>query len=111
MAAAAEMAIGGKLGVDVDVSRIAVEGDLDATTRLFSESQSRLLLEVDVDDLGALSESLGDAPHAVVGEVTAAAVIRYRADDTKLAELEVGDAEAAWKRPLDVDGTLLEEVN
>ena len=111
MAAAAEMAIGGKLGVDVDVSRIAVEGDLDATTRLFSESQSRLLLEVDVDDLGALSESLGDAPHAVVGEVTTAAVIRYRADDTKLAELEVSDAEAAWKRPLDVDGTLLEEVN
>ena len=111
MAAAAEMAIGGKLGIDVDVSRLVVEGELDATKRLFSESQSRLLLEVGEDDLDALSASLGDAPHAVVGEVTAAAVLRYRAGATTLAELELGDAEAAWKRPLDVDGTLLEEVN
>ena len=53
----------------------------------------------------------GGRNRSVAAEVTTAAVIRYRANGVTLAELEVGDAEAAWKRPLDVDGTLLEEVN
>lgn len=110
MAAAAEMAIGGKLGVEVDVDAMHVEGELDATKRLFSESQSRLLLEVPPDRLDDLGAALANAPFAVVGQVTEAAKLRYMAGDAVLAALDVADAEAAWKRPLDVDGTLTQEA-
>ena len=60
-----------------------------------------------LDDLGA---ALANAPFAVVGQVTEAAKLRYMAGDAVLAALDVADAEAAWKRPLDVDGTLTQEA-
>ena len=110
MAATAEMAIGGKLGADVDVSKLPTDGDLTPTKRLFSESQSRLLLEIPPDRLGDLEAALGGAPFAVVGEVTTEATLRYTAGDDELANLPVADAEAAWKRPLDLDGTLTAEA-
>jgi phosphoribosylformylglycinamidine synthase len=109
MAAVAEMAIGGKLGADVDVALMRTDGDLDATKRLFSESQSRLLLEVPPDRVADLAAHLRDAPFTVVGEVTSDATLRYADGDQALASLTVADAEAAWKRPLDLDGTLTAE--
>ncbi|MEC9047331.1 MAG: phosphoribosylformylglycinamidine synthase subunit PurL [Planctomycetota bacterium] len=110
MAAAAEMAIGGKLGVDLDVDAMHVEGNLDATQRLFSESQSRLLLEIPPDRLADLDDALAGVPFAIVGEVSGDATLRYRAGDALIAQLSIAEAEAAWKRPLDVDGTLLQEA-
>ena len=110
MAAVAEMAIGGKLGADVDVARMPTQGDLTATQRLFSESQSRLLLEVAPDALSDLAAALGDTPFAVVGEVTADANLRFTDGDAAIAVLRVADAEASWKRPLDLDGTLTAEA-
>jgi len=110
MAAAAEMAIGGKLGCDVDVAAMQTEGELSATRRLFSESQSRLLLEIPPDRLQDLEANLHGVPFAVVGDVTADATLRYRDGGTELANLTVADAEHAWKRPLDLDGTLTEEA-
>lgn len=110
MAAAAEMAIGGKLGAHLDISTMPVAGELNATQRLFSESQSRLLLEVPPDRISDLQRVLGTVPFAVIGEVSADTALRFTDGPTTLAELSVSDAEAAWKRPLDVDGTLLEEA-
>jgi len=62
--AAAEMAIGGGLGVSIDPSAVSCGEEIARTdVRLFSESPSRFLLEVE--------EAIElDVPHAVVGEVT-----------------------------------------
>ena len=111
MAAVAEMAIGGKLGAAVDVALMPVAGELSPTKRLFSESQSRLLLEVPPDRLTDLEGALGGVPFAVIGEVTESPTLRYADGDADLAQLSVADAEAAWKRPLDLDGTLTAETD
>jgi len=62
--AAAEMAIGGNLGVRIDPDAIPCGEPIARTdVRLFSETPTRFLLEVEGDlEL--------DVPHAVVGEVT-----------------------------------------
>ncbi|MCK5940554.1 MAG: phosphoribosylformylglycinamidine synthase, partial [Planctomycetes bacterium] len=109
-AAVAEMAIGGKLGARVDVAAMPSDGALSATRRMFSESQSRLLLEVPPDRLDDLKANLHEVPFAVVGEVTADPTLRFRDGAAELATVAVAAAEAAWKRPLDLDGTLVQEV-
>ena len=69
-AAAAEMAIGGKLGVRIDLDAVPGAAGLRPEQVLFSESQSRFLLEVPPDRLADLQANLRDVPFAVVGQVT-----------------------------------------
>lgn len=110
-AAVTEMAIGGKLGARIDVANARTSGELDATRRMFSESQSRLLLEVPPDRLPDLEANLHDVPFAVVGEVVAEPTLRFVDGDAALADVALADAERAWKSPLDLDATLCEEVS
>ena len=109
-AAATEMAIGGKLGVVVDVAKVPVVGTLGPEQVLFSESQSRFLLEVPPDRLADLRANLGDVPFAVVGEVTKEPSVRLQNGATPLLAMPVSELEAAWKRPLDLDQTLVATV-
>jgi phosphoribosylformylglycinamidine synthase len=109
-AAATEMAIGGKLGVVVDVAKVPVASPLRPEQVLFSESQSRFLLEVPPDRLDDLRANLGDVPFAVVGEVQKEPVVRMQHGSTPLLAMPVSELEAAWKRPLDLDQTLVATV-
>jgi phosphoribosylformylglycinamidine synthase len=106
-AAVAEMAIGGRLGARVDLAAVRTAGDLSPERLLFSESQSRLLLEVAPDRLDDLRANLHEVPFAVIGEVTQEPQITFARGDTVLARVPVDQAERAWKRPLDLDGTLV----
>ena len=107
-AALAEMAIGGRLGARVDLGAVPLAAGALAPERLlFSESQSRLLLEVPEDRLEDLRANLHHVPFAVIGEVTAEPVLVLVRGGTELARVSVADLEAAWKRPLDLDQTLL----
>ncbi|MCA8966012.1 MAG: phosphoribosylformylglycinamidine synthase subunit PurL [Planctomycetes bacterium] len=109
-AAVLEMAIGGRRGARVDLDAMPTTGALDATRRLFSESQSRILMEIDKHRLKDLQTHLGSAPFAVIGEVTDAPGVTFVAGGKTVAEVAIADAERAWKAPLDLDGTLLQEV-
>ncbi|MFK7740041.1 MAG: phosphoribosylformylglycinamidine synthase subunit PurL [Planctomycetota bacterium] len=110
-AAAAEMAIGGRLGVHLDTAAMPIAtDDLDATKRLFSESQSRFLLEVPPDRLDDLAANLRDVPFAVVGSVQPEATLTFVHGATPLISMSTQQAEHAWKRPLDLDGTLVPEA-
>ncbi|MBL8755943.1 MAG: phosphoribosylformylglycinamidine synthase subunit PurL [Planctomycetes bacterium] len=106
-AAATEMAIGGKLGVTLDLAKVPTNGPLRAEQILFSESQSRFLLEVPPDRLDDLKANLGDVPFAVVGDVTKEPIVVVTNAGKELVRLAVSDLEAAWKRPLDLDQTLV----
>jgi len=108
--AIAEMAIGGRLGARVDLDRVPGAGDLTDEQVLFSESQSRLLFEISPDRLDDLTANLGDVPFAVVGEVTATGKLDFVRNGRSVAMVKTADAEQAWKRPLDLDGTLAPEV-
>ena len=68
--AAAEMLSGGAPGgLRLRLDALPGADGLDDVTRAFSESNGRILLEVDPADIGAVREALGEVPHAVVGEV------------------------------------------
>jgi phosphoribosylformylglycinamidine synthase len=109
-AAVAEMAIGGRLGARIDVDAVPKPGPLRPERILFSESQSRILLEVAPDRLADLRANLHSVPFAVVGEVTRKPELVFQSASSVLARLGLGAAERAWKRPLDLDGTLVQEA-
>jgi len=120
--AVAEMAIGGKLGARIDLAKVPQQGPLQGPLQgqlqgqlqdhqvMFSESQSRLLLEVAPDRLADLKANLHEVPFAVIGEVTKQPELVFLRGGESVAKVPLGAAERAWKQPLDLDGTLLQEA-
>ncbi len=112
--AATEMALGGRLGIRIDLSAVPLGTGLSAASRtedvLFSESQSRILLEVNKDRLKDLQANLRSAPHAVIGEVNGGDTVTFVRGGKDVCTVTLAAAERAWKRPLDLDGTLIQEV-
>jgi phosphoribosylformylglycinamidine synthase len=111
--AAAEMAIAGKLGVRIDLESTLVSDDLRGARPervMFSESQSRILLEVPADKIADLKACMKDAPFSIVGEVTGDADVRFARGESRLATVSIAALERAWKTPLDLDGTLCKEI-
>ncbi|MBL9076145.1 MAG: phosphoribosylformylglycinamidine synthase subunit PurL [Planctomycetes bacterium] len=110
-AAVAEMALGGRLGARIDIAAVPTASGVQRPEQiLFSESQSRILLEVAPDRLADLRANLHQVPFAVVGEVTQAKELVFHRDGKVLATVPLDAVERAWKRPLDLDGTLAPEV-
>ncbi len=106
-AALCEMALGGRLGAEVDLDQVPASAGLPPERRLFSESQSRLLLEVAPDRLADLRANLREAPHAVIGTVTSGPAVTLQGGGKAFCTLSLAEIERAWKRPLDLDQTLL----
>ncbi|MCA8977686.1 MAG: phosphoribosylformylglycinamidine synthase, partial [Planctomycetes bacterium] len=110
-AAVTEMAIGGRLGARIDLDAVHGAAGLRDEQIMFSESQSRILLEVPPDRLADLQANLHAAPFAVVGTVTAGAEVEFVRGDRPVTRVAIAAAERAWKRPLDLDGTLTPETS
>jgi phosphoribosylformylglycinamidine synthase II len=111
--AAAEMAFAGGLGARVYlleapheiVNNEAVEVPSGfASILLFSESNSRFLVEVSQDCVGHFEETMGDVPHAAIGEVISAPqLLVVDVDplaDRHLIEVDIAALKEAWQKPL-----------
>lgn len=98
LVAAAEMALAGDLGLDLNVSEMPVRGAVNLTARLFAESPSRYLLEVRERDLPAAQRRLGDLPHAVIGAVNDSRRLTVAAAGV---DLEIDSLRRAWRGTLD----------
>ncbi len=66
--AAAEMAFGGDLGVEIHLNAVPCVKNISLEERAFSETPSRYLLEVAPNNITALIKLLGGVAHAIVGE-------------------------------------------
>lgn len=84
--ALAEMAIAGRLGVEIDDM-----GHDHAPTAWFAESNGRFVVEVDPDNLAAFTDLIGDDVH-VLGRVRADDVLHLDAE-----RLTIDEVERAWK--------------
>ncbi len=98
--AAAEMAFGGGLGLDLNLAHAVHEPfgedyEEDATL-LFSESATRFLVEVEVERQAAFEQHLAGQPAACIGQVVSDPRLRVLGSkgDT-IAELSLGDLAAA----------------
>ncbi|MCB9899380.1 MAG: phosphoribosylformylglycinamidine synthase subunit PurL [Planctomycetes bacterium] len=102
--AAAEMAFAGGLGAELDVTKLPVRGEVDATARLFGESPTRLLLEVAPDVLDAVEALLDGVPWARLGKTTSEPRLRVRDGSGVLIDLPTERLHAAYAKTLDLDG-------
>lgn len=65
----AKIAIGGRLGLNIDLDKIPQTTGIHASELLFSESNSRFIMTASPDDAQEIAEILGEIPHAIVGKV------------------------------------------
>jgi phosphoribosylformylglycinamidine synthase len=88
--AAAEMCIGGRLGL-----ALTLDTD-DPATALFSESNGRLLAEVRASDCAAFEAHLAGLPFARLGLVTGGPRLSISTREQQLLSIPISDLVAAW---------------
>jgi len=98
--AAAEMAFAGGLGVELDVSAMAIEGasDVPVAARLFGESAGRFLVEVAPANRDAFCHAVKDVPAGQLGLVTDDGRIVLRMGAKRLIDVHAVAAKAAWQK-------------
>ncbi len=102
------MAFAGGLGAQIELGELARQSGLaDDAALLFSESNTRFLLEVAPDQADAFEAQFADLPLVRLGEVTdeERLVIRGHAGQTVI-ESGLHDLKAAWQAPLDWSASL-----
>lgn len=102
--AAAEMAFAGGLGVEFDVADIASEVCIadNPTAKLFSESNTRFLLEVAPENVEKITDLFGQIPADEIGTITEQPEFVVYNDEEKLFEVPVEALKQAWQKPLDL---------
>jgi phosphoribosylformylglycinamidine synthase len=101
--ALAEMAFAGGLGIEADLRGLPASKDctrLDA--QLFSESNSRYVVEVDPRHYDAFAKLMLNLPFGQIGKVTAGSKLVVRSQDGDNAiDAEIDILKQAWQRTLD----------
>jgi phosphoribosylformylglycinamidine synthase subunit PurSL len=97
--AAAEMTFGDTFGLDLDLRRVPTDSEtMDNDVLLWSESPSRFLVEVRVEDAAAFERVLADVPFGRIGSVTDEARLRVAGiAGESLLDMRVEELKAAWK--------------
>lgn len=102
--AAAEMAIAGSLGMELDLSRVNGEKGLGTAALLFSESNSRYLVEVEPAQENAFLEVMEGLPVTRVGRVTDSRRFRVLGLDGRLVvDADLDDLARAWRTGLGIE--------
>ncbi len=101
--AAAEMAFAGGLGASIRLADVPLgEAVPRPDVVLFSESNSRFVVEVSPEESESFRAVLSGLPCGEVGVVEAEPRLRFvGTDGLPVLEAPVAELKAAWKRPLD----------
>lgn len=97
--AAAEMAFAGGLGLDLDIAPLVAQG-VSATTALFSESNTRFLIEVPPEKSDAFEAALAGVSCVRIGQVVAEEELRIRDGDQVRLVDRLATLKQAWQSPL-----------
>jgi phosphoribosylformylglycinamidine synthase len=111
--AISEMAFAGRLGAALDIGSIHIhsaeepegaevvpDGIPDDLVRLFSESNSRFIIEVAPAFVENVRKELAGLPFAEIGVVTEAPQLVIRHGDQSLATLDIDTLRQRWQQPL-----------
>lgn len=99
--ALAEMAFAGHLGVSVDVSEWVEASGLSVPELLFSESNSRFLIEVDAEKEAQFSTLLGSVAARKIGNVNDSDRVVVASGETHWTNIQWSELFEAWHQPLD----------
>ncbi|HEY86582.1 MAG TPA: phosphoribosylformylglycinamidine synthase subunit PurL, partial [Dehalococcoidia bacterium] len=100
--AIAEMAFAGGLGAAIYLKSVPLGEPIDRDDFiLFSESNSRFLVEVAPETKSEFEEAIGTTSHAVIGQVTDSGVLEiYGLDGSRIMAKSLGDLKETWQRPI-----------
>jgi phosphoribosylformylglycinamidine synthase len=98
--ALAEMAFSGETGLDIDLGAVPVRGDLATEAFLFSETASRLLVEVTPDNTSAFEATMAGTSFAKIGTTADHGMLTMELDGEKVVSLELETLKGAWQKPL-----------
>ncbi len=103
LVAAAEMAFAGRVGLDLDLTHLPVDGEPTLAAKCFAENPARYLLEVAPDQLDAAIRALRKAqvPFAQVGSFASHDRLTLRTADGPKADLTLDALRNAWLGTLD----------
>ena len=97
--AAAEMAFAGGLGLTINLGDVPKTQPMSDAELLFSESNTRFLVEVPAAKAEAFSSVLSGIPHALVGEVTTDPRLIVKSPDV-VVDASIDELKSAWQAPL-----------
>ncbi len=96
----AMVAMGGELGLSIDLSAVPEDGVTREDILLFSESAGRFILTLDPKHQASFEKILKGMPYAQVGRVSADGRLRVKGKNGKtIIDAAVEDLKAAWKAP------------
>ena len=99
-AAAVEMAMAGGLGMKLNVD--PVRGELSATEILFSESNTRFMIETTPENADSFENTCRDSgvPVARLGTIDSSSDLTIDYGDECILQVEIATAKSAWQSPL-----------
>lgn len=96
----AMVAMGGNLGMDVDLSKVPMTDIERSDTLLFSESAGRFIVTVNPNFKDRFESVFEELPCACIGHVTETANLAVSGvNGNSILSLSVPELKAAWKRP------------
>jgi phosphoribosylformylglycinamidine synthase II len=100
--AAAEMGFAGGVGITLDLKKVPLGENIDRDdTILFSESNTRFLVEVAPEDRGNFEKAMGDSVCAQIGEFNRSDRLEvYGLDGGKVLSATLSELKEAWQKPL-----------
>ena len=101
--ALAEMAFAGGLGIDADLRGLAKSDDCSrADTQLFSESNSRYVVEVQPENYDAFAKLMLNLPFGQIGKVTEEKTLIIKTQDGKtVIGIDLDSLKQTWQKPFD----------
>ena len=90
--AAAEMAFGGDLGLEIDLGAVPCGNNISLEARAFSETPSRYLLEVAPENITSITTMLAGVAHAVIGKFNNSGLLVVGNE-----KISIGALRAAWE--------------
>jgi phosphoribosylformylglycinamidine (FGAM) synthase-like enzyme len=100
--AAAEMGFAGGVGIRLDLNKVPLGEFIDRNdTILFSESNTRFLVEVAPEDVKRFEEAMGENVCAHIGEFNKSDKLEvYGIDGEKVVSATLSELKEAWQKPL-----------
>ena len=101
--AAAEMAFAGELGIELDLTAVPFDGNASDAAILFSESNTRFLVEVLPENEAAFQAALEGVACAKIGSVNDGVKMTVKGlTGAAVIDANLADLKDAWIKPLDL---------
>jgi phosphoribosylformylglycinamidine synthase len=98
--ALAEMAFSGETGLDINLGEVPVRGELVPEAILFSETASRLLVEMAPDDAPAFETIMAGTSFARIGTTTARGMLTIDLEGQEIISMDLDLLKGAWQETL-----------